>query len=260
MSGRVLSCLATSAVALATVLIVVEPVTAQYRGRSRGSYWNSQFFGGNPGYFSGQHSSYYGGNYGSWYYGGGYGSYGPQYYGLGSNTGGYGSYYYQSSIPQYQPDTYGSPASLNAIAPASGQTSTYPPEDEKSVRITVRVSPGAEVWFDGKKTTQTGSNRQFVSPAIHADCECSYEIRARWMEGTKEVDQTRKVWFHAGDRVTVNFMTPASQGADVNGKRGGFFDLSPGTEKSDRSPPRGVDRRNLPATANDIKPPQSKQR
>jgi uncharacterized protein (TIGR03000 family) len=108
----------------------------------------------------------------------------------------------------------------------------YAPEDENVVHITVRVAPSAEIWFEGEKTTQTGSLRQFTSPPITSDGECTYEIRARWSEGGREIDRTRKVSFRAGDQFTVNFMTRQPRDVNASGKREDSAQSLPANEDS----------------------------
>ena len=57
--------------------------------------------------------------------------------------------------------------------------------------IQVRVPAAAEIWFDGEKTSQTGSVRDFVSPALQTGRSFTYEIRARWTdEGGKVIEKT----------------------------------------------------------------------
>jgi uncharacterized protein (TIGR03000 family) len=73
------------------------------------------------------------------------------------------------------------------------------------VLINLRVPANAEVSFDGNKTSQSGGFRSFVTPALERGTEYSYEIRARWMNDGKPVEQTRKVNFRAGDRLTLDF-------------------------------------------------------
>jgi uncharacterized protein (TIGR03000 family) len=195
MFRRLVPCLGTSALALATFLVVAAPAAAQNQGRRGGSsFGNSQWSGVHPGYNTGPYSPYYGGYYS------------PRYY-----TNGYSPYYPQSYGSQYAPDAYRYDADSSSRAPSSsyrddGRMSMYPREDGNVVRISVRVPPSAEIWFDGAKTTQTGSLRQFISPPIDAEGECTYAIRAHWTEGGQEVDRTQKVSVHAGDRLTVNFM------------------------------------------------------
>jgi uncharacterized protein (TIGR03000 family) len=77
-----------------------------------------------------------------------------------------------------------------------------------TVLITLRVPGSAEVWFDGSKTSQTGRLRSFVSPPLQPGRNYSYEIRARWMEAGRPVEETRKINVRAGDRDTLNFVTP----------------------------------------------------
>jgi uncharacterized protein (TIGR03000 family) len=73
--------------------------------------------------------------------------------------------------------------------------------------IDVRVPADAEILFEGDKTSQTGANRAFVSPALQPGRTFTYEIRAKWT-GTdgKPVEQTRQVKIQAGVRTLVDFM------------------------------------------------------
>jgi uncharacterized protein (TIGR03000 family) len=78
-------------------------------------------------------------------------------------------------------------------------------EASNIVLINLRVPANAEVSIDGNKTSQTGRLRSFVTPALERGTEYSYEIRARWMNDGKPVEQTRKVNFRPGDRLTLDF-------------------------------------------------------
>jgi len=241
MFRRLVPCLGTSALALAAFLVAAAPATAQHNTRGGGSSsWSggrggyNGWSGGNGGYngWSGGRGGYYGGNYAA-YYGGSYGGYyGQRYY-----SGGYNANYPQYYGSQYAPEAnaYGSSYSVSDPSRSTrdeAAVSTYPPQDENVVHINVRVTPSAEIWFEGEKTSQTGSLRQFTSPPIDSDRECTYTIRARWTEGGLEVDRTRRISFHAGDQLTVNFMTRKSQGAAVDGKREERTPVSPGREDS----------------------------
>ncbi len=72
--------------------------------------------------------------------------------------------------------------------------------------LIVQVPAGAEVWVDGSKTQQTGPSRDFVSPPLAAGRGFSYEVRARWKGEKGDVEQTRQVPVHAGERVNVDFL------------------------------------------------------
>src|SRR5689334_3204910 len=75
----------------------------------------------------------------------------------------------------------------------------------QAVDFALTVPADAEVWFDGAKTAQGGSYREFVSPPLRPGHQYSYDIRVRWMDGGREVDRTRRVTFYAGDQVNLDF-------------------------------------------------------
>jgi len=72
-------------------------------------------------------------------------------------------------------------------------------------QLIVAVPSGAEIWLEGAKTQKTGAVRTFESPPLTASLEYSYQVRARWIENGREVEQTRKVMVHAGEKVNVSF-------------------------------------------------------
>jgi uncharacterized protein (TIGR03000 family) len=76
------------------------------------------------------------------------------------------------------------------------------------VLIAVRVPANAEIWFDGNKTSQTGQVRLFNTPPLEPGHEYSYEVRALWNDSGHDVDRTRKVTVHSGDRIGLNFLMP----------------------------------------------------
>src|SRR5207302_1549788 len=120
---RLVPWLGTSAITLAALLVVAGSAAAQQHNRRGGaSSGVSDWSGGQPGYNNGHDSPYFGRYYGD--------SYNPNY-----------RQYYGS---RYAPDAYGQDAYFD-----DGRMAASALEDENAVRITVRVSPGAEVWFDG---------------------------------------------------------------------------------------------------------------
>ena len=82
---------------------------------------------------------------------------------------------------------------------------------ERTAKVEVRVPADAEVWFEGQKTSQDGTDRIYSSPALESAQDYVYEIRARWNADGREVDQTRKVTVHAGDRVLVDFLSSGAK-------------------------------------------------
>jgi uncharacterized protein (TIGR03000 family) len=69
----------------------------------------------------------------------------------------------------------------------------------------VRVPAGAEIWFNGEKTTQTGTRRLFLSPELEPGNRYAYDVTARWTEDGKSVEQTIHVPLTAGARQKVTF-------------------------------------------------------
>jgi uncharacterized protein (TIGR02246 family) len=96
---------------------------------------------------------------------------------------------------------------LILVASVCAQSVTAPPAQAEAV-MTAVVSPDAQVFFDGAPTTQRGSERRFVSPLLEVGTKYSYDIRARWMENGRMVQQARKVSVSGGDAVRVDFLTP----------------------------------------------------
>jgi uncharacterized protein (TIGR03000 family) len=163
----------------------------------------------------------------------GYGYY-PGLYALGLGLGyaaAYGSYAYPSSY--FYPLSYydGGALSYYNVGPSSyaaletpipyrsyypsmsadvtppAPTTTVPTDTKAYVRVVVPAD--AELWFDGEKTAQTGTSREFVSPPLTLGTDYSYEIRARWLENGKPVDQTRSVTVRGGSLTLVNFTHPS---------------------------------------------------
>jgi uncharacterized protein (TIGR03000 family) len=131
--------------------------------------------------------------------------------------------YYSPTLWAYSPN-YGRPAgsSSSGVAPA-GYVSYYPPayvttpaaaastapsSNELPAWVEVTVPAGAELWFDGQRTTKTGERRVFRTPPLEKGHNYYYDVKARWTEGGKPVEKTRQVAVHAGERVAVDFLAP----------------------------------------------------
>jgi uncharacterized protein (TIGR03000 family) len=179
---------------------------------------------GNAGYRNGGYGN---GGYGIGGYGiGGYGlgGYGNSVYGnYGYGNGGYGGSYLPfggaflpyggANLPnvysgglQYSPNYQGY---NSGYAPNYYNAQPYyaaPAAVQQFVRVTVLVpTAGTQVWFDNAATAQTGMTRMFDSPALAANQDFVYTVKASWMENGKSVNQERRVDVHAGQNITVNF-------------------------------------------------------
>lgn len=214
------------------LFLFAEPAQAQRWGFGRG-----MGFGLGVGYGS----PYYGGyGWGSRYgWNGWNGAYSPWY---GYNTGYWGNRYYTRGYNTYYPSNWDYswnypsgtfydggtlPSNYYGFAPTynysgmntadfgtmpGGYTSFYSADQrrredipETAALINVRLHPNAEVWFSGEKTHSTGAFRQYVTPALDGNKLFYYEVRARWNENGRDVDRTRRVLVHAGDRINIDF-------------------------------------------------------
>jgi uncharacterized protein (TIGR03000 family) len=82
-----------------------------------------------------------------------------------------------------------------------------PATQAASAQLEVNVPAGAEVWFDGKKNTETGTVRHFETPVLQPREFNSYEVRVRWNGAGTDTDQIHHVIVQAGEKRTLNMMT-----------------------------------------------------
>jgi uncharacterized protein (TIGR03000 family) len=135
----------------------------------------------------------------------------------------YGAYGYEFApgrfnygVGQSEPST--SPTIYSVVMPANPTlTAQVLPNTAqtplaKTATLVVHVPSAAEVRFDGLRTSQTGETRTFVTPPLDPATTYAYDVRANWVDRGKEVTRTRRVEFHVGDRVVVDFTAPAGAG------------------------------------------------
>jgi uncharacterized protein (TIGR03000 family) len=101
---------------------------------------------------------------------------------------------------------------LVRIKQKNGQAAASQPESAPTTaagpakaQVTVIVPPGADVFFDGSPTDETGARRVFSTPDLTPGQTYYYEIEAQWSANGQVLDQTRKVAVTAGANVTVDF-------------------------------------------------------
>jgi uncharacterized protein (TIGR03000 family) len=174
--------------------------------------WYGGWHGGWHGGYGYGYRGYYPGYYGYYprYYGSYYGGYYPRYYGYGgysyypSYSYPYTTYYSWAPYYYYPSGTYYPYASS---APVTTSTSAYLAPDgatvsaanygerlnDKRAHLRVQVPANAKVWLNGQAMRQRGRERDFYSPVLKSGKKYEYEVRARWKENGKTVDETKKV-------------------------------------------------------------------
>jgi len=229
---------ATTATFAAAALLMTPSLSLAQR-RGGGGSRNGGGWGGGSSWQGGANG--WRGGYGGYGYGGyGYGSYGWGYPGYYGTTQYYVPGVDATSDYATQPGYYS-----NEAAPAYADSEPMPndriygsartAEDMNTARVNVRVPANAEVMFEGAKTTQTGSSRQFVSPPLTPGGNYTYDIQARWMENGRQVSRTRHVPVQAGQVVRVDFLRRQASDEAIEGV----------------APPHGsvsTDQENLPGT------------
>ncbi len=153
------------------------------------------------------------GGYGMGGYGmGGYGlgGYGLGGYGLGGYGGGYGSSLpYSGGYGMAGAGVVGNSPGSSVNAPPGGPGQTPPPPDN-AAHLQLIVPENAEVQFDGSKTTQTGSAREFVSPPLTVGQVFTYKIIVRSADPSgKPINDARDIRVQANDWVRIDFTRPA---------------------------------------------------
>jgi uncharacterized protein (TIGR03000 family) len=94
---------------------------------------------------------------------------------------------------------------VKLTAPAGGSANAT------KANLTLVVPASAEVFFDDTPTTQTGTERVYVTPPLEVGKTFTYSVRVRWQENGKTVEQTRTVDVSAGGNVRVDFTRPRDQ-------------------------------------------------
>ncbi len=122
------------------------------------------------------------------------------------------SYSHNFAPTFYYGGTYTSPPSYAYNSPTNAYLSYYPATSGQqlgnSAEIRVTVAPDAEIWFDGTRTKQTGSVREFITPPLTPAHTYTYQVRAHWTQNGKAMDQTRTVTVQPGRHSLVDFTIP----------------------------------------------------
>ncbi len=99
-------------------------------------------------------------------------------------------------------------------APPVRETIVYYPaaqptaQEPARVIIDVKVPAQAELWIEGKKMSQTGELRRFVSPPLEPGQRYSYDFRIRWKEGSREATRVRNIDVQPGESYTIDLVNP----------------------------------------------------
>lgn len=96
--------------------------------------------------------------------------------------------------------------SNNAVMPPSyygaADTLAAPP----MTSITLRLPSDAEVWIQGKKTDEKGTERRFTLPPLDPSMTYDYEVRVTWPENGRTVSRTSHMSLRSGDQKSITYV------------------------------------------------------
>jgi uncharacterized protein (TIGR03000 family) len=146
------------------------------------------------------------GGYGMGGYGmGGYGmggGYGMSGYGMSGGNGAAGSGYSMSN--SYDAGSYDYSRSQQAELPHPAGDVRVAPADAAVIRLRV-PDQFATVFFNGQSVSSIGTKRTFVSPNGEPGKSWTYEIRATWTAGNRQMTREKVVEARAGQISTADF-------------------------------------------------------
>jgi uncharacterized protein (TIGR03000 family) len=87
-----------------------------------------------------------------------------------------------------------------SISPLSSRQ----PEPPRPAKLRVLLPANAELFIEQHKTTQTGSERRFVSPPLVPGKSYAVHVAATWMEDGKNIVREKDVKVRAGKQTTVD--------------------------------------------------------
>jgi uncharacterized protein (TIGR03000 family) len=95
------------------------------------------------------------------------------------------------------------------VEPVPGQAAPVGVPAGGCMVLSVKVpQPAAEVFVDGVKTFQAGTDRIFESPPLEAGKDYRYEVTTRWTEGGAIFERRKVVTGKPGEVVRIDLTAP----------------------------------------------------
>lgn len=136
------------------------------------------------------------------YYGGG--RY-REYYAFGR---GYGVADFPPPLPQIP---YARPYRTYRVSAAAAPVGPAVVDQPARAYIELHVPADAEVWLEGSKTKQSGTSRTFVSPPLSPAQNFGYDLRVRWSDHGRTLEQKRTLTVQAGQHLVLEFPQTAPE-------------------------------------------------
>ena len=94
----------------------------------------------------------------------------------------------------------------STVTPLSYTGATDALSAPAATSITLRVPENAEVWIQGKKMDEKGTERRFNLPSLTRD----YDIRVDWTENGRKKSDTSHLNVRAGDQQSITYIAAMS--------------------------------------------------
>lgn len=104
--------------------------------------------------------------------------------------------------------SYYYPPAEQVPAPAKKPRNGFEESSVTGGMIDFRAPADAQIWVDGQLVERQGEAWRFMIPEGRTGRQ-SYEVKARWRDNGRDVNQTRNVSVDANGRMTVDFTRPA---------------------------------------------------
>lgn len=99
----------------------------------------------------------------------------------------------------------GEEVSVNYADMKSSETHWITEKIAAPAQITVRLPADASLTVDGVVCPLTSETRTFETPALVPGQEYVYTLKTTGQRGGRQIEQTRRVTFRSGERITVSF-------------------------------------------------------
>ena len=81
-----------------------------------------------------------------------------------------------------------------------------------STSITLRVPEDAEVWIQGKKMDEKGTERRFNLASLDPGSTHDYDIRVTWTDNGQKKSDTTRLNVRAGDQQSITYIAALAAG------------------------------------------------
>jgi uncharacterized protein (TIGR03000 family) len=81
-----------------------------------------------------------------------------------------------------------------------------------STSITLRLPENAEVWIQGKKMDERGTERRFNLPSLDTGATYDYDIRVTWTDNGQKKSDTTRLNVRAGDQQSISYIAALAAG------------------------------------------------